>query len=289
MREFFAAIVPWATLVFAVSSMLAVGLAHSAKSIFGPLRRLPRVIRSLVSNFVFAPVLAFILLRLFALEEAEATGLFIIGSAAGAPFLLKLTQVARADMAFAASLLVLLLPTTVVFLTVVVPLVFPETEVSFTAVAMPLVFSLLLPLLIGLIVHRLAPRFATQVQPRLSELSTIALVVLIGSVVAANLRAILRLDPLGILAALLFVLGAFALGWAFGSRRPGTREVVALGTAQRNIAAATVVATQSFADSTGVLIMIIATSVLALAVLFPIAFALRRSPSPARFWRRRHA
>lgn len=288
MHDLFAAIVPWATLVFAVSSMLNVGLAHSARSILGPLRRLPRVFRSLVSNFVFAPFLAFLVLNIFALEPAHATGLFIVGSAAGAPFLVKLTRVARADMAFAGSLLVLLLPATVVFLSIVVPLVFPGVEVSAAAIALPLILSLVLPLFVGLLIHRYAPRLAARAHSHLSEISTIALVVLVASVILSNLQAIMGIGLRPLLAAICFTLGAFILGWLFGSRRPGTREVVALGTAQRNIAAATVVATQSFEGMRGVLIMVTANSVIGLLVLFPLAFALRRFPAPARFGRRRH-
>jgi BASS family bile acid:Na+ symporter len=51
--------------------------------------------------------------------------------------------------------------------------------------------------------------------------------------------------------------------------------VIALATAQRNIAAATVVATQSFEDS-GVLVMVIVTSLVDLAILFPAARMLRQ-------------
>lgn len=278
MREFFAAIVPWATLVFSVSSMLAVGLAHSVESIFGPLRRLPRVLRSLTSNFVFAPVLAFLFLRIFDLDEAHGIGLFLVGSAAGAPFLLHLARLARADVAFAASLLVLFLPVTVLFLAFVLPFVLPEAEVSAGAIALPLFLFLLLPLAVGLLARPLVPRLAPRLQATLNKLSTASLVVLFVSIVGANLQGMRGIGVRAILAAFCFVIAAFVLGWIFGSRQPGTREVVALGTAQRNIAAATVVATQSFPGVPGVLIMVTATTVVAWIVLFPIAFVLRAAP-----------
>lgn len=275
MGESFAAIVPWATIVFAVTSMLAAGLGHTVESIFVPLRRLPRVLRSLTSNFVFAPVLAFLLLRIFALEQEHAIGLFLVASAAGAPFLIKLTQLARADVAFAASLLVLFLPATVLFLSIVLPLVLPQADVSAWAIARPLVFYMLLPLAVGILVRSLAARFAARSRRVLSDVSTAVLVLVFVAILIANWQGILGIGIRAIAAAFCFVIGAFVLGWLFGSRQPGTREVVALGTAQRNIAAATVVATQSFPGVRGVLVMVTATLVVAWIVLFPIAFALR--------------
>jgi len=47
---------------------------------------------------------------------------------------------------------------------------------------------------------------------------------------------------------LLVMAGAFAAGYLLGGSDPAEGEVIALGTTQRNIAAATVVATQSFGD-----------------------------------------
>ena len=52
------------------------------------------------------------------------------------------------------------------------------------------------------------------------------------------------------------------------------RGALALGTAQRNIAAGTIVATQEFADAS-ILVMVIASSLVGLAMLFPTARVLR--------------
>jgi BASS family bile acid:Na+ symporter len=73
-----------------------------------------------------------------------------------------------------------------------------------------------------------------------------------------------------ILAAFVVIAGAFAVGYLLGGSEVGEREVIALGTAQRNIAAATVVATQSF-DSPDTLVMVVVTSIVSMAVLFPVA------------------
>ena len=74
---------------------------------------------------------------------------------------------------------------------------------------------------------------------------------------------------------LLVILGAFVIGYALGREYRGGHVVLGLGAAQRNIAAALVVATQGLNDPV-VVVIIVAASLLELALLFPIAWVLRR-------------
>ena len=75
------------------------------------------------------------------------------------------------------------------------------------------------------------------------------------------------------------------MGYFIGGVDPDNREVIGLGTGQRNIAAATVVASQSIGNQQTV-VMVIITSLIGLALLFPIARLLwrrerQRHPDPA--------
>ena len=67
--------------VFAVSSMLMVGLRYSIGDLTRPLRDIPGVLIALVTNFVLVPALAVLLLWAFPLEAPYATGLMIVASA----------------------------------------------------------------------------------------------------------------------------------------------------------------------------------------------------------------
>jgi bile acid:Na+ symporter, BASS family len=78
-----------------------------------------------------------------------------------------------------------------------------------------------------------------------------------------------------ILASALLILGAFGIGYVLGGPDTGNRGVLGLGTAQRNIAAATVVATQAIGDP-NTLVMVVVTSLVAFAILFPTAWALEK-------------
>ena len=261
--------------VFAGASMLAVGFGHTVREVLGPLRNLRGVIRALLANFVLVPLLALVVLWILSLPEPHAIGIFLIATAAGAPFLIKLAEAAESDVALSATLLVLLLPATIVYMPIVLPLALPDAPVSVLAIALPLVLTMLLPLAVGLLIRERAEQWAKRLQPSMGRISTVALAVLILVTILANLGGILDvLFTTAILAALLVIGGAFVIGYLLGMDR-ASREVLGLGTSQRNIAAATVVATQAV-DDPDTVVMVVVASLAGFAVLFPVAAWLRR-------------
>jgi hypothetical protein len=165
MDELLASLLSAAVLVFAVASMLSVGLAYSIREILGPLRSVRRVALVLVANFVLVPTWALLLTWVFGLAEPYAIGLVVVACAAGAPFLVKLVTTADGDVAIAASLLILLLPVTVVYMPLVVPLIAPDADVSAGAIATPLVLTNLLPLAVGMVVLARLPKVAERLRP----------------------------------------------------------------------------------------------------------------------------
>lgn len=277
MNDFFSDLLSIATLVFAVSSMLSVGLRYTIQEIVGPLRNARLLVGAVLANFVLVPALAYAITELMAFGENREIGLLLVASAAGAPFLIKLAQLAGADVAIAAGILVLLIVITIGYMPLVVPLIAPEADVSAGSIAQPLVLTLLLPLVIGLIADQVIPALTKRLLPYLGPLANIALITLVISTIIANFDQILDVFGTGtILAALLFIVGAFIIGYLLGITGRGTREELGLATAQRNIAAATVVATQSIGEP-GTTVMVIVTSVVAMALLFPTAAMLRRA------------
>ena len=108
--------------VFVVSSTLSVGLGLTVPQILAPLRNGRLVVLSLVANFVLAPLAAIGLARVFGLDEPLGIGLLLVGLAGGAPFLLKLADLAKANMPFAVGLMVVLMVITVGYMPIVLPL-----------------------------------------------------------------------------------------------------------------------------------------------------------------------
>lgn len=274
MTEFVSALVTASVVVFAVTSMLSVGFGHTFREVLEPLGNIRWVVRALLANFVLVPLLAIVVLELLDPAQPLAVGLFLV-AAAGAPFLIKLAEVAASDLALSGTLLVLL-PVTIVYMPVVVPLALPEAEVSVSAIARPLVLTMLLPLASGLLVRTLVPGLAMRLRAPFGKLSSIALVVLVLTTILQNLPGIASvLLTSAILAALIVIGGAFVIGYLLGGRSRRSREVLGLGTSQRNIAAAMVVAAQAVGNPDTVT-MVIVTSLIAFAVLFPVAAMMRR-------------
>jgi BASS family bile acid:Na+ symporter len=180
-------------------------------------------------------------------------------------------------VAVATGLLVLLLVITIGYMPLVVPLIAPDADVSAGSIAQPLVLTMLLPLITGLVADFLSGGWTKRLLPILGPVSSGALIVLIISTVIANFDQIGDVFGTGaILAALLFVAGAFSIGYLLGMIGTGTRDELGLATGQRNIAAATVVATQSIGEP-DTTVMVIVTSMAAMAILFPTAALLRRN------------
>jgi BASS family bile acid:Na+ symporter len=249
-----------AVLVFTVTSMLSVGFSYTLREITQPLLDLRGLFLALAANFVVVPLLAYMVAQLLSL---------------------KLTQIAKGDLAFAAGLLVVLLVVTIFYMPIVVPLVAPAARVKAFAIATPLILIMFLPLGLGLLVDAWFERLADRLLPLLKKVSSVALVVLVATTVLTNYHSVLSVFGTGaILAALLVITGAFTTGYLIGGLDIAERRVIALGTAQRNIAAAMVVASQSFEDRR-TLVMVVVTSIVSMFVLFPIARIMGKSKGSA--------
>ena len=259
---------------FVVSSMLAMGAALTVSQIFDPLRNVRLVMLALVANFVLMPLGAFALAKVLWLDEPLGVGLLLLGCAAGAPFLPKLAQLAKGNLPFGVGAMVLLMVITVAYLPIVLPLLLPGVTVNPVKIAQSLVLLMLLPLAIGLFVKARYEATAARVKPPLDWLSNVSLILLIVLITVVNFDKVLQVfGTRGILAGLLFIALGFCIGWMLGGPGNDTRPVLALATAQRNIAAALVVGSQSFSDPK-VVVMVIVVAIVGLIILMPLSRAL---------------
>jgi BASS family bile acid:Na+ symporter len=263
-----------AMLSFVVSSMLAMGAALTVSQIFDPLRNVRLVVLALVANFVLMPLGAFALAKVLWLDEPLGVGLLLLGCAAGAPFLPKLAQLAKGNLPFGVGAMVLLMVITVAYLPIVLPLLLPGVTVNPVKIAQSLVLLMLLPLAIGLFVKARYEATAARVKPALDWLSNVSLILLMVLITVVNFDKVLQVfGTRGILAGLLFIALGFCIGWLLGGPGKDTRTVLALATAQRNIAAALVVGSQSFSDPK-VVVMVIVVAIVGLIILMPLSRAL---------------
>ena len=269
--------VPVATLVFVLSSMLAMGLGLKVAQITAPLRNLRLVAMSLLANFAVMPLGAIVLARVLRLDEPLGVGLLLLGVAAGAPFLPKLAQIAKGNLAFAVALMVLLMVITVGYLPLVLPILLPGVSVNPVKIARSLVLLMLLPLAGALAVNAKLPAAAARAKPLFDRLSSLGLVLVVLLLVVVNFNDVLSLfGTRAILAGLLFIALGYVVGWALGGPVADTRPVLGLGTAQRNIAAGLVVGSQSFSDPR-VVVMVVVVAMVSLLILLPLSRLLARN------------
>ena len=273
--------VPVAMLTFVVSSMLSMGLSLTVGQILAPLRNYKLIVLALLANFVFMPFAAFGIAKLLRLDEPLGIALLLLGTASGAPFLPLLARIGKGNLAFSVGLMVLLMVVTVGYMPLVLPLLLEGVSVDPMKIGRSLVFLMMLPLALGLLVKARLSGLAAKAQAPLSKLSILSLALLIALLLITNMQNVLSLyGTRGGLASILFIAAGCGIGWLLGGPRPDTRGVMALGTAQRNIAAALVVGGQNFKDPQ-VIVMVVVVAIVGLLLLMPFARYLAKLPQPA--------
>ncbi|UCD42381.1 MAG: bile acid:sodium symporter [Chloroflexota bacterium] len=270
MTEVLTALAQLSVLVFVIGSMFSLGLSLTMTQILDPLKNARMVILALVANFVLVPVLAYAIAFLFNLDDSLRTGLILLSTAAGAPFLPKLVDVAKGNIAFSVGLMVLLMVITIIYLPLVLPLLLGDVEVNPWDIAQSLIIMMLIPLAIGLFTKARYEDAAEKMQPIFGMAANLALIALTVLGLVLNFSGMIALiGTFGILAGIIFILVSLVIGYFLGGSDPRDRSVMGLGTAQRNISAALVVAAQNF--TTDVITYLLVLAIIGLVVLMPAA------------------
>jgi BASS family bile acid:Na+ symporter len=268
--------VPVAVLVLVVSSMLAMGLGLTLREILAPLRNGRLVVLALLANCVLMPLGALAIAKLLRLDQPLGLGLLLLGAAAGSPFLPKLAAMAQGDLASAVALMVLLTVVTIVYMPLVLPLLVEGVSVDSLKIARSLVLLMLLPLAVALAIKARIGVGAARALPWLERVSTLSLVLLVVLLLVTNIKNVIDLfGTRGIGASILFLLVGSGVGWLLGGPSARTKDVLALGTAQRNISAALAVGSQNF-DDPRVMVMLVVVAIFGLILLIPLARGLAK-------------
>ncbi|MCE5299051.1 MAG: hypothetical protein MUE45_01170 [Methanoregulaceae archaeon] len=278
---FFLAIGSLGVLIFIITSMLGMGFGLTISQIITPLKNRRLVIMSLLANFVLVPILALVIIRIIPLSEGLQIGLILVGFAAGAPFLPKLVQLAKGNMAFTAGLMVLLMVITIAYLPIVLPFVLTGVQVSPWEISKSLIVLMLIPLALALFIRARYEEVAKGLIHTMNMAANLSLVAMfIGYFVGYSDVTYGVLGTGGILVSILLVVGAFIIGYLLGGTDKDNKKVLALGTGQRNLAAAFAIASSSFAANPEVLIEVMDVAVIGFIVLMLIAGELGRHSAP---------
>lgn len=131
--------------IFVFLTMFNVGLTQTLNDFFKYLPEWKFYLRMLLVNFILAPAVMWLLLQVFSLSKPLEIGLIIFSMAAGAPFVIKLTQFSDNDIALGATLLVILVFATSAFVPIALPLVLPTVSIDAGQIFTTLVRQLIFP------------------------------------------------------------------------------------------------------------------------------------------------
>ncbi|MCW1805957.1 bile acid:sodium symporter family protein [Brachybacterium squillarum] len=262
--------------VFAIASMLSMGLRTPLRSFGAQLRDRRTVLAVLGANFVVVPAVGTLVLWLLSgiLPGQTGEGFVIALCAAGAPFVLQLGAMARIPYGETAGPMTVLLLGSIVFMPIVVPFLLQDVEVDGWAVARLLLGTMLSPMIAGIVLAAVFPRRADRMARIAGAAAAVSAVLMFLSGFGANSGVVieLMLSPALLVAAGLVAM-AFVAGRAAGDLAGPTLTVPdgpAILSSQRNIAAALLVARGDGIDPS-VVVAILVLSAVGFVLLVPYA------------------
>jgi bile acid:Na+ symporter, BASS family len=260
-------------LIFLVSTMLACGLSLTIEQIFGPFRNVRLAISAAVASYILVPLTAVVVSRLIGIEEPLRYGLVLLSMAAGAEAGPKLTTNANGNAGFSVGLLVVSLGITIFYIPLMLSLLLPEVHVDRGRLLAKLSLTVALPIIVGLFMKSRHERLADRLHQYMHKISSVFMLLMAALLIILNYKEMFRLFGSGsVLAALIFIVVSFIIGYTLGWSDRGTRLAMAFMHGGRNASVALMIASQVFGDQPKVLMMITVTVVLMLIVLLPASY-----------------
>lgn len=262
----FSALALWQPWIFSwvaphISAMLGIIMLGMGMTLhwqdFSHVLRHPRDLElGLVVQFGCMPLLAFALCHVFALPPELAMGMILVGTAPGGTASNVLTFIARGDVAFsvamtaAATLVSLLLtpPLTWLLGGVWVP-------VDMGGLFWSIVKIVLVPVLLGLLLHHFQRGLVDRLMPFLPLASALVITLVIAGIIAVNAQNILSAGPAIFAAVIAHNLLGLAVGWFAACRlrfAPPRRRALAIEIGTQNSGLATALALAHFTPAAAI-------------------------------------
>ena len=209
------------------------------------------VIIGCVAQFTIMPLLAVVLSRVFALDEALAVGVVLVGCCPGGTASNVITYLAKGDLALSVGMTA----TSTLLAPVMTPLLVwllagKSVDVDVAGMLLSILWVVILPIVAGLIVKGLWPKFTERMTAYLPAVSSLAIAFIVLIVISANAQKLLMGGMVIILVVVLHNLCGLSLGWLIGRllRLPDTkRRAISIEVGMQNSGLASSLATLHFA------------------------------------------
>ena len=197
--------------------MFGMGLTlnlHDFKIVFS---RPKDVIVGCLAQFTIMPLLAWGLSQLFSLDEALALGVVLVGCCPGGTASNVITYLAKGDLALSVGMTgvsTLLAPFMTPLLTWA--LAGKSVNVDVAGMLLSILWVVILPIIIGLIVKWIWPKFTEKAIDFLPAISTMAIVMIVAIVIGANAQKLLAGGLIIVVVVMLHNICGLSLGYLIG-------------------------------------------------------------------------
>ena len=175
------------------------------------------VIIGCLAQFTIMPLLAWGLATVFQLDEALALGVVLVGCCPGGTASNVITYLAKGDLALSVGMTgvsTLLAPLLTPLLTWA--LAGKTVDVDVAGMLLSILWVVILPIVVGLIVKWLWPKFTEKATDYLPAISTIAIALIVAIVIAANANKLMAGGLIIVVVVMLHNLCGLSLGYLIG-------------------------------------------------------------------------
>jgi BASS family bile acid:Na+ symporter len=197
--------------------MFGMGLTLRADDFRVVFSRPKDVITGCVAQFTVMPLLAWTLARAFALDEALTVGVVLVGCCPGGTASNVITYLAKGDLALSVGMTgvsTLLAPVMTPLL--VWLLAGKAVDVDVVGMLLSILWVVILPIVVGLIVKWIWPKFTEKATDYLPAFSSIAIAFIVAIVIAANANKLMAGGLIIVLVVVLHNLCGLSLGYLIG-------------------------------------------------------------------------
>ena len=197
--------------------MFGMGLTLNLKDFKIVFSRPKDVIIGCLAQFTIMPLLAWGLSKAFQLDEALALGVVLVGCCPGGTASNVITYLAKGDLALSVGMTgvsTLLAPLLTPLLTWA--LAGKSVDVDVAGMLLSILWVVILPIVIGLVVKWIWPKFTEQATDYLPAFSSVAIAFIVAIVIAANASKLMAGGMMIVMVVVLHNLCGLSLGYLIG-------------------------------------------------------------------------
>ena len=209
------------------------------------------VIIGCLAQFTIMPLLAWLLVRLFSLDEALALGVVLVGCCPGGTASNVIAYLAKGDLALSVGMT----GVSTLFAPLLTPLLTwllagKSVDVNVLSMFLSILYVVILPIVVGLFVKWLWPRFTEKSVAYLPAISSLAIAFIVMIIVAANAQKLLVGGFAIVAVVMLHNLCGLGIGYLIASLlrlSPSKRKAISIEVGMQNSGLASSLATIHFA------------------------------------------